>query len=156
MATRDRNCSFCRKGADDVGPLVEGPGSVYICGDCVDLCRSTIDQEKWRRSPTTLADYLDRKAERFVLEAESAVYWIDTWLGARLRDHGSQPVEGELLSLVNLWLAAVLLTVVKGMLGRAKAEGLQPEERTLLEEIKAGSDRLAQIVNGRADQQATG
>ena len=26
-------CSFCRKNYRDVGPLVEGPGEVYICGD---------------------------------------------------------------------------------------------------------------------------
>ena len=27
-------CSFCRKSYRDVGPLVEGPGDVYICGEC--------------------------------------------------------------------------------------------------------------------------
>jgi ATP-dependent Clp protease ATP-binding subunit ClpX len=30
--------------------LVEGPGNVYICGECVELCQSIIDQEKRRRS----------------------------------------------------------------------------------------------------------
>ena len=33
-------CSFCRKSYRDVGPLVEGPGDVYICGDCIELCQS--------------------------------------------------------------------------------------------------------------------
>ena len=33
----------------DVGPLVEGPGDVYICGECIELCQSIIDQEKKRR-----------------------------------------------------------------------------------------------------------
>ncbi len=42
-------CSFCRKSHRDVGPLVEGPGDVYICGDCIELCQSIIDQEKRRR-----------------------------------------------------------------------------------------------------------
>src|SRR5262249_27647011 len=48
---RNRNayCSFCRKGYLDVGPLVEGPGDVYICGECIELCQSIIDQEKRRR-----------------------------------------------------------------------------------------------------------
>jgi ATP-dependent Clp protease ATP-binding subunit ClpX len=32
-----------------VGPLVEGPGDVYICGECIELCQSIIDQEKRRR-----------------------------------------------------------------------------------------------------------
>ncbi len=45
---RNRNafCSFCRKSFRDVGPLVEGPGDVYICGECVELCQSIIDQER--------------------------------------------------------------------------------------------------------------
>jgi ATP-dependent Clp protease ATP-binding subunit ClpX len=44
-------CSFCRKSYHEVGPLVEGPGDVYICGECVELCQSIIDQEKRRRAP---------------------------------------------------------------------------------------------------------
>jgi len=51
---RNRNayCSFCRKSYRDVGPLVEGPGDVYICGECIEMCQSIIDQEKRRRSVT--------------------------------------------------------------------------------------------------------
>ena len=44
-------CSFCRKSYRDVGPLVEGPGDVYICGECIDLCQSILEQEKRRRGP---------------------------------------------------------------------------------------------------------
>ena len=70
---RNRNafCSFCRKSYRDVGPLVEGPGDVYICGECVELCQSIIDQEKRRRgvtrtvasnipSPRTVKEKLDQ------------------------------------------------------------------------------------------------
>src|SRR5438067_4683396 len=51
---RNRNayCSFCRKSYRDVGPLVEGPNDVYICGECIELCQSIIDQEKRRRGAT--------------------------------------------------------------------------------------------------------
>ena len=45
-------CSFCRKSYRDVGPLVEGPGDVYICGECIDLCQSILDQEQRRRGTT--------------------------------------------------------------------------------------------------------
>ena len=45
-------CSFCRKSYRDVGPLVEGPGDVYICGECIELCQSILDQEKRRRGTT--------------------------------------------------------------------------------------------------------
>ena len=50
---RNRNayCSFCRRSHRDVGPLVEGPGDVYICGECIDLCQSIIEQERKRRGP---------------------------------------------------------------------------------------------------------
>lgn len=70
---RNRNafCSFCRKSYRDVGPLVEGPSDVYICGECIELCQSIIDQEKRRRgatrtsvthipSPRTLKEKLDQ------------------------------------------------------------------------------------------------
>jgi len=45
-------CSFCRKSYRDVGPLVEGPGDVYICGECIELCQSILDQEQRRRGGT--------------------------------------------------------------------------------------------------------
>src|SRR5687767_5591453 len=70
---RNRNafCSFCRKSYRDVGPLVEEPGDVYICGECIELCQSIIDQEKRRRgvsrstvthipSPRSIKDKLDQ------------------------------------------------------------------------------------------------
>jgi hypothetical protein len=41
-------CSFCRKNYLYVGPLVEGPGNVYICAECAELCQSIILQEKYR------------------------------------------------------------------------------------------------------------
>jgi ATP-dependent Clp protease ATP-binding subunit ClpX len=72
-AGRNRNafCSFCRKSYRDVGPLVEGPGDVYICGECIELCQSIIDQEKRRRgtskssvdnipSPRSIKEKLDQ------------------------------------------------------------------------------------------------
>src|SRR6056297_2484728 len=45
-------CSFCRKSYRDVGPLVEGPGDVYICAECIELCQSILDQEQRRRGPS--------------------------------------------------------------------------------------------------------
>ena len=64
-------CSFCRKSYRDVGPLVEGPGDVYICGECIELCQSILDQEKKRRgtskqlftaipSPREIVSHLDQ------------------------------------------------------------------------------------------------
>lgn len=46
-------CSFCRKSYRDVGPLVEGPGDVYICSECIDLCQSILTQERRKTSSTS-------------------------------------------------------------------------------------------------------
>lgn len=64
-------CSFCRKSYRDVGPLVEGPGDVYICGECIDLCQSILEQERRRRgaskplfskvlTPRQIVEHLDQ------------------------------------------------------------------------------------------------
>jgi ATP-dependent Clp protease ATP-binding subunit ClpX len=50
MKPRNAYCSFCRKSYHDVGPLVEGPDNVYICGECLELCQSILEQEKRRRA----------------------------------------------------------------------------------------------------------
>ncbi|MBQ1456821.1 MAG: ATP-dependent Clp protease ATP-binding subunit ClpX [Thermoguttaceae bacterium] len=42
-------CSFCHRSSREVGPLVEGPNYVFICGDCLDLCQSILTREKRRR-----------------------------------------------------------------------------------------------------------
>ena len=62
-------CSFCGKTSRDVGPMVEGPSEVYICGPCVDLCQNIFRQERRRVSsfssqlreipaPRTIKEYL--------------------------------------------------------------------------------------------------
>jgi hypothetical protein len=48
---RYARCSFCNKGADEVGELIEGPGwrgriPACICADCVELCAAILE---WRR-----------------------------------------------------------------------------------------------------------
>jgi ATP-dependent Clp protease ATP-binding subunit ClpX len=44
-------CSFCGKTSRDVGPMVEGPNTVYICASCTDLCQNIFRQEKRRVAP---------------------------------------------------------------------------------------------------------
>ena len=46
---KNASCSFCRKSNREVGPLVEGPDDVYVCGECIELCQSILDQEHRRR-----------------------------------------------------------------------------------------------------------
>jgi ATP-dependent Clp protease ATP-binding subunit ClpX len=39
------NCSFCGKNQDQVKRLIAGPGAVYICDECVELCQEIINEE---------------------------------------------------------------------------------------------------------------
>jgi ClpX C4-type zinc finger len=43
------HCSFCGKSQDQVRRLIAGPGGVYICDECVDLCREIIEEEQLSR-----------------------------------------------------------------------------------------------------------
>src|SRR5918999_1800221 len=46
-------CSFCAKSQDQVKKLIAGPGAVYICDECVDLCREIIEEEGGPAKPKT-------------------------------------------------------------------------------------------------------
>ena len=37
-------CSFCGKTQEEVRKIVAGPG-VYICNECIDLCKEIIDEQ---------------------------------------------------------------------------------------------------------------
>ena len=45
---RLQTCSFCHRGSDEIGPIVEGPEGIFICSNCVDLCHNIIRQERRR------------------------------------------------------------------------------------------------------------
>lgn len=47
---RNAYCSFCRRSHRDIGPLAEGPGNVFICGPCAELCGRLIAEETSRRA----------------------------------------------------------------------------------------------------------
>ncbi len=38
-------CSFCNKTQDQVRKMIAGPGGVYICDECVDICADIIEEE---------------------------------------------------------------------------------------------------------------
>ena len=49
------HCSFCGKSRDQVSRLIAGPGSVYICDECVELCREIIEEESNGNGPQPAA-----------------------------------------------------------------------------------------------------
>ncbi len=40
-----QGCSFCGRPQEQVSRLIAGPGSVYICDQCVELCKEILDEE---------------------------------------------------------------------------------------------------------------
>ena len=43
--TQQCSCSFCGKNQEQVRRLVAGPGSVYICDECIQLCHEILQEE---------------------------------------------------------------------------------------------------------------
>ena len=60
-------CSFCGKTSRDVGPMVEGPGEVYVCSNCVDLCQNIFRQER-RRVSSVSAQLREIPAPREIVD----------------------------------------------------------------------------------------
>ena len=59
-ATHEKNayCSFCRKHHGEVGPLIEGPGDVFICDTCARFATDVFEQERIRRQSSGSARLL--------------------------------------------------------------------------------------------------
>ena len=55
-------CSFCGKSQEQVHRLIAGPGGVYICDECIDLCQEIIDEEQSAPPSAEAADHQDPDA----------------------------------------------------------------------------------------------
>jgi len=49
----NQRCSFCRRAHDEVNRLIAGPEGVFICDECVDLCREILEEEAVAYKPPT-------------------------------------------------------------------------------------------------------
>jgi len=67
--TAERSCSFCGKSADMARRLIAGPDNVFICDECVDVCRKILVEEDHDLStqftgdiptPKEIKEYLDQ------------------------------------------------------------------------------------------------
>ena len=38
-------CSFCNKNQEQVRKLIAGPGNVFICDECIEICSEIIEEE---------------------------------------------------------------------------------------------------------------
>ncbi len=46
-------CSFCNKNQDQVRKLIAGPGNVYICDECIEICSEIVEEEFDASAPDT-------------------------------------------------------------------------------------------------------
>ncbi len=82
-------CSFCGKNQEQVHRLIAGPGGVYICDECVELCQQIISDE---REAARRAD-----AVRARIEEPSAEFDRDTsciLCGQPLQENDSDLIVG--------------------------------------------------------------
>lgn len=49
--TRMTFCSFCGKSQAEVKKMIAGPAGVYICDNCVSVCKTIIDREAQQQNP---------------------------------------------------------------------------------------------------------
>jgi DNA-directed RNA polymerase subunit RPC12/RpoP len=104
-------CSFCARSQDQTRRLIAGPGGVYICSECIDLCNEIL-REEVKVAPGA-------ETERFVSPP------------------GAQPLEGEEQRQQSVYYATRLLRthVAAGDYGAAvtEAEALLAQVRELQE-----------------------
>ena len=66
MANKNQHCSFCGKPKDETKRLITGPDGVCICDECVEICKSMVDEwadEKAPQEQITLKKPAEIKAE---------------------------------------------------------------------------------------------
>lgn len=65
LPTKTLYCSFCFKSQHEVKKLISGPGSIFICDECVDLCNQIItDHPLNSKSPSPEELSTERLLER--------------------------------------------------------------------------------------------
>jgi ATP-dependent Clp protease ATP-binding subunit ClpX len=65
----DRACSFCGKSADMARRLIAGPRDVYICDECVEVCRKILAEEDHELSTQFTGDIPTPKEIKIYLDS---------------------------------------------------------------------------------------
>ena len=60
-ATRITLCSFCGKPQNEVGRMLQGSPGVYICNNCVDLCKQFMDRESAKEQQNATGEIQEQK-----------------------------------------------------------------------------------------------
>ena len=52
MANNEQHCSFCGKPKTETKSLIAGPDGVFICDECVEICKSMVDEMQGGQEPS--------------------------------------------------------------------------------------------------------
>ena len=63
-------CSFCGKSQNEVRKMIAGPGGVYICDSCVNVCKTVIDREVKASQPQEAAPFKLLKPNQICAELD--------------------------------------------------------------------------------------
>lgn len=85
-------CSFCGKPQHRVRRLVAGPGGVYICDECIDLCADIVNDEieGVRRPNVSVRNPASLSPPRGYSHVAEAGGWV--WLGGQISSDASGSV----------------------------------------------------------------
>ena len=59
MVNKDHECNFCGKSKEDVEKLIVGGDDIAICNECVDLCVDILKEDKVKKFPSELGQFLN-------------------------------------------------------------------------------------------------
>ncbi len=51
MSNKNQHCSFCGKAKEETGKLINGPDGVCICDECIEICKSMVDEWQEEKEP---------------------------------------------------------------------------------------------------------
>ncbi len=69
-------CSFCGKRQHDVRKLISGPSGIYICDECVDLCRDIIEDDDFDEDEIRT----DKKTDIKLLKPKQIKEFLDEYV----------------------------------------------------------------------------
>ena len=75
MANKNQHCSFCGKPKEDTRRLITGPDGACICDECVEICKSMVDE--WMEEKETKEDVPLKKPAEIKAELDKYIVGQD-------------------------------------------------------------------------------
>lgn len=76
MEKNEQRCSFCGKSKEEVRRLIAGPDGVFICDDCVDICKAmvdeTIEKDKAEEVPLKKPAEIKEELDKYIVGQDKA------------------------------------------------------------------------------------